>query len=69
MHIIYITLILICWDWDSSSLCISRAIYIFYPNFCFAYETPKQCVKFLDLNVSLQNSATSADIYVKSTDS
>ena len=40
----------------------------FHRNLGFAYETSNKSVNFLDLNVSLGNSAISADLYVKPTD-
>ena len=39
----------------------------FHPNLSFTYETLKETVNFLDLNVSLWNGAISADLYVKPT--
>ena len=40
----------------------------FHPNLSFTYETSKERVNFLDLNVSLRNGAISTDLYVKPTD-
>ena len=40
----------------------------FHPNLSFTYETSKERVNFLGLNVSLRNGATSTDFYVKPTD-
>ena len=40
----------------------------FDPNLSFTYETSKEMVNFLDLNVSLRNGAVSTDLYVKPTD-
>ena len=40
----------------------------FHPNLSFTYETSKEMVNFLDLNVSLRNGAISTDLYVKPTD-
>ena len=40
----------------------------FHPNLSFTYETSKETVNVLDLNVSLRNGAISTDLYVKPTD-
>ena len=40
----------------------------FHPNLSFTYETLKETVNFLDLNVNLRNGAISTDLYVKPTD-
>ena len=38
----------------------------FHPNLSFNYETSKERVTFLDLNLSLRNCAISTGIYFKS---
>ena len=40
----------------------------FHPNLSFTYETSKERVKFLDLNLSLRNGVISTDLYIKPTD-
>ena len=40
----------------------------FHPNLRFTYETSKERVNFLDLNVSIWNGAISTDMYIKPTD-
>ena len=40
----------------------------FHPNSSFTYETSKERVNFLDLNVSIWNGAISTDMYIKPTD-
>ena len=40
----------------------------FHPNLIFTYETSKERVNFLDLNVSLRNVAISTDLYIKPID-
>ena len=40
----------------------------FHPNLIFTYETSKERVNVLDLNVSIRNGAISTDLYIKSTD-
>ena len=40
----------------------------FHPSLSFTYETSKERVNVLDLNVSLRNGATSTDLYVKPKD-
>ena len=37
-------------------------------NISFTYETSKEMVNFLDLNVSIKNGAISTDLYIKPTD-
>ena len=39
----------------------------FHPNLSCTYETSKERVNFLNLNVSLKNGAISTDLYAKST--
>ena len=40
----------------------------FHPNLSFTYETSKERVNFLDLNVSIRNVAISTDLYIKPID-
>ena len=40
----------------------------FHPNLSFTYETSKERVNFLDLNVSIRNGTVSTDLYIKPTD-
>ena len=40
----------------------------FHPSLSFAYETSKNNVAFLDLNVSLRDGAIYTDLYIKPTD-
>ena len=40
----------------------------FHPNLSFTYETSKEKVNFLDLNVSMRNGTISTDLYIKPTD-
>ena len=40
----------------------------FYPNLSFTYETSKERLNFLDLNVSIRNDAISTDLYITPTD-
>ena len=40
----------------------------FHPNLSFTYETSKERVNFLDLNLSIRNGAISTDLYIKPTD-
>ena len=40
----------------------------FHPNLSFTYETSKERVNFLDLNLSIRKGAISTDLYIKPTD-
>ena len=40
----------------------------FHPNLSFTYETSKERVNFLDLNISIRNGTISTDLYIKPTD-
>ena len=48
--------------------CFLNELNNFHPNLSFTYETSKEIVNFLHLNVSLRSDAIITNLYVKPTD-
>ena len=65
----YIDEILFIWTHGTQELdSFFNELNKFHPNLNFTYETSKESVNFLDLNVSLRNGKISTDLYAKPID-